>query len=97
MGDTSLPRGEFVAVDLPAPFADGDQLRLTLKGGQLTFSATCNTMSGSVASVGGVLGVGRLGGTEMGCPGPATRQDKWLVSFFTSGPRFEAQDDSSSR
>ena len=49
-------------------------------------------MSGSFTSVGGVLGVGRLGGTEMGCPGAGERQDKWLVSFFTSGPRFEAQE-----
>lgn len=90
--DTGLPRGEFVAQDLPGPFDEGDRLRLRLTGGQLSFSATCNTMSGSLTRVGDVLGVGRVGGTEIGCPGPGARQDRWLVRFFTAGPRYEPQD-----
>lgn len=90
--DLGLPRGEFVAVDLPAPFDDGDQLRLTLDDRRLTFSATCNTLSGTLSRVGDVLGVGGVGGTELGCPGAGARQDEWLASFFTSGPRFEPRD-----
>jgi heat shock protein HslJ len=87
-----LPQGEYVAVDLPAPYGPRDTLRLTFEGDRLSFQATCNTMSGT-ASLGDdrVLLVDSVGGTEMGCPGQGFEQDDWLVDFFTSSPTLDPQ------
>jgi heat shock protein HslJ len=88
-----LPAGEFVAGDLPAPYGPGDAVRVTFAGREVTFQATCNTMSGSAfADDDGVLTVRSVGGTEMGCPGQGFEQDEWLVDFFTSKPVLETLD-----
>ena len=79
--------GDYVVEGLPAPFAEGDLLRVTFGDGALSFQATCNTFSGTAAwEAGGVLRVSGLGGTEMGCPGAGHEQDQWLVDFFTAAP-----------
>lgn len=83
---TGEVRGDYVSDGLPDPFGDGDALRVTFRDGNISFSATCNTMSGSAERQGGTLSVSRLAGTEMGCPGRGAQQDQWLVDFFTSGP-----------
>lgn len=89
---TALPTGELVTESLPAPFGPTDRARVSFGDGQVSFSATCNTMSGSARVVDGVLEVGQVGGTEMGCPGPGHEQDQWLVDFFTGGPSVEILD-----
>lgn len=91
-GPQELPSGDFVAAGLPAPFGAGDLLRATFEDGQVSFQATCNSMSGSVVLKGDVLTVSRVGGTEMGCPGAGHEQDEWLVDFFTSRPTLETLD-----
>ena len=78
--------GDYVADGLPAPFEEGDALRVTFRDGEISFQATCNTMSGRAAWDDGVLVVSNLGGTEMGCMGAGFDQDEWLVDFFTSSP-----------
>jgi heat shock protein HslJ len=78
--------GDYVSDALPAPFGDGDVLRLTLADGTISFQATCNIMSGNAMWDDGVLSVTNVGGTEMGCPGAGFEQDEWLVDFFTSEP-----------
>ena len=80
------PVGDYVAEALPAPFVDGDTLRVTFRDGEISFQATCNTMSGLADWDDGVLRVSSVGGTEMGCPGAGFEQDEWLVDFFTSSP-----------
>ncbi len=77
---------DYVSDGLPAPFVEGDVLRLTLGEGTISFQATCNTFSGNLEREGDVLHVSNLGGTEMGCPGAGQKQDQWLVDFFSAGP-----------
>ena len=87
-----LPRGEYVVVDLPAPYSPGDSLRATFDGDSVSFQATCNTMSGTAfVDADWVLTVDSVGGTEMGCPGKGFAQDEWLVDFFTSRPVLDPQ------
>jgi heat shock protein HslJ len=78
--------GDYVSNGLPAPFQDGDVMRLTLDDGSIGFQATCNSMSGNASWDDGVLRVDTIGGTEMGCPGAGFDQDEWLVDFFSSEP-----------
>ena len=77
---------DYVSNGLPAPFVEGDVLRLTLGEDMISFQATCNIFSGNVEREGDVLHVSNLGGTEMGCPGAGQKQDQWLVDFFSAGP-----------
>ncbi|QZY29989.1 META domain-containing protein [Nocardioides coralli] len=88
-----LPSGEFVVASLPAPFQSGDRARVDFREGEVSFSATCNTMTGTARVVDGVLEVDGVGGTEMGCPGAGHDQDAWLVDFFTGRPQLSATDD----
>ena len=85
-GDDTALSGEYVADGLPAPFSEGDVLRVTFGEGELSFSATCNQMSGTADWDTSTLAVSSVGGTEMGCPGDGFAQDEWLVDFFTSDP-----------
>lgn len=86
--------GDYVADDLPAPFAAGDSLRVTFKDGQIGFQATCNSFSGPATwQVGGTLDAANFGGTEMGCPGDGFAQDEWLVDFFGSSPQMTQDGD----
>ncbi len=78
--------GDYVADGLPAPYAEGDALRVTFQDGEVSFSATCNQMSGTADWSDRRLDVSSVGGTEMGCPGRGAAQDEWLVDFFTSQP-----------
>lgn len=86
LDDSEEPSGDYVADDLPDPFDEGDSLRVTFREGEISFQATCNTMSGQAEWDDGVLRVSNVGGTEMGCPGAGFEQDEWLVDFFTSSP-----------
>ncbi|MGZ5401128.1 MAG: META domain-containing protein, partial [Nocardioides sp.] len=85
-GPAEEPAGDYVADGLPSPFEDGDTLRVTVRDGEISFHATCNTMSGRVAWEDGELRISNLGGTEMGCQGAGLEQDEWLVDFFSSSP-----------
>ena len=85
-GDDTALSGEYVADGLPAPFSEGDVLRVGFGDGEVSFSATCNQMSGTAGWGSGTLDVSSVGGTEMGCPGDGFAQDEWLVDFFTSRP-----------
>ena len=86
-GETEPPAGDYVSDGLPGPYNEGDVLRVTFRENEISFQATCNTMSGRAEWVDdGVLEVSNLGGTEMGCPGAGFEQDEWLVDLFTSSP-----------
>lgn len=87
-----LPAGDYIATQLPEPFSAGDQLLVSFTQDGVSFSATCNRMTGNAEVVDGVLHVSSVGGTEMGCPGAGHEQDEWLVDFFTGSPQLEHED-----
>ena len=84
--------GDYVADDLPPPYAAGDRLWLTVREDEVSAQATCNTFSGPADWGGGVLELSRLAGTEMGCRGDGHAQDDWLVDFLTSSPEVTVVD-----
>ena len=85
--------GDYVATGLPEPFAEDDTLRLTVRDGEISAQATCNTMGGTAEWARGVLEVTDLAGTEMGCPGDGHAQDEWLVDFLTASPAYDVEGD----
>jgi len=85
-GERDTPTGDYVSDGLPGPFSEGDVLRVIFRDGEISFQATCNTMSGLAELEDEVLVVSSVGGTEMGCLGAGHEQDEWLVDFFTSSP-----------
>lgn len=91
-GDSDEPAGDYVSDGLPDPFDEGDVLRVTFRDSEISFQATCNTMSGLASWEEDVLRVSQVGGTEMGCPGAGHEQDEWLIEFFTSRPAIETLD-----
>ena len=82
--------GEYVGDGPVRLFPDGSgPIRLTLRGGDISFTASCNHFSGRATWDDGVLRTSTLGGTEMGCPGIRQQQDEWMVDFFGSSPTLE--------
>jgi heat shock protein HslJ len=83
--------GDYVSDGAPDPPFPGDSepIRLTLRGGEISFTAGCNHFSGRATWEDGVLRTSALGGTEMGCPGRRQAQDDWMVDFFGSEPTGE--------
>lgn len=83
--------GDYVSDGAPnPPFRDGSEpIRLRLRDGEISFSASCNQFSGQATWDDGVLRTSALGGTEMGCPGTRQTQDEWMIDFFGSTPTLE--------
>jgi heat shock protein HslJ len=82
--------GEYVGDGPVRVFPDGSEpIRLTLRDGEISFTAGCNQFSGQATWDDGVLRTSALGGTEMGCPGARQAQDEWMVEFFGSSPTLE--------
>jgi heat shock protein HslJ len=81
--------GDYVSNGAPnPPFPAGSgPIRLTLRDGEISFTASCNHFSGQGTWDDGVLRTSALGGTEMGCPGTRQKQDEWMVDFFGSDPQ----------
>ena len=90
IGDPTDPvAGEYVGDGPVRIFPEGSApIRLSLRGGEISFTASCNHFSGR-ATWDDTLRTGALGGTEMGCPGTRQKQDAWMVRFFGSSPRLE--------
>jgi heat shock protein HslJ len=82
--------GEYVGDGPVRLFPDGSEpIRLTLRGGEISFTAGCNHFSGRATWHDGVLRTSELGGTEMGCLGSGQEQDEWMIDFFGSSPTLE--------
>jgi heat shock protein HslJ len=62
----------------------GSEISFRFERGQLGISAGCNQMGGAYQVVDGVLNVGAMMMTEMGCEEPRMAQDAW-ISAFVSG------------
>lgn len=70
----------------PRELLPGTRIRLHLADGQIAATAGCNTIGGSYRLRDGVLEVGALQLTEMGCPAPLADQDAWLAELLQAGP-----------
>jgi heat shock protein HslJ len=82
--------GEYVGDGPVRLFPDGSEpIRLTLRKGEISFTAGCNQFSGQATWDDGVLRTSGLGGTAMGCPDNGQEQDEWMVDFFGSSPTLE--------
>lgn len=80
--------------DAERPLVDGTTLRLEFGDGEVRAHAGCNHLRGAVESTtDGVLVVGALGRTEMGCPPDLEAQDDWLATFLSSSPSWSLDDD----
>lgn len=90
-GLSDLSGRSFVADRVEDPhhtLVRGTHVQLSFTDHTLTAQAGCNTMSGQVTLVGGVLALDDgLAMTEMGCPGPRMDQDEWVADLLTSSPR----------
>lgn len=91
-GATDPGAGDYVSDTVPGPHFRGDGaplLRMTLRDGQVRFSADCNTFFGTATWQGGSFTARNIGGTEMGCSPARHQRDEWLVDFFTRADRIE--------
>ena len=69
-------------------------LRIEFTSGEVRANAGCNHLSGPIESTDdGVLTVGGMGGTEMGCSAELHAQDDWIIELFTSSPAWSLDDD----
>jgi heat shock protein HslJ len=65
----------------------GTVIRLSFEGGEMQFSAGCNSHSGPYAVCeDGTLCLAALASTEIGCEPPLHEQDEWLAGFLESSP-----------
>ena len=77
----------FVATEVTGHrLVKGTEIRLTFNDGQIGAGAGCNGMGGPATWDDGVLVVGQLTSTLIGCPDALARQDQWLGEFLTSRP-----------
>lgn len=67
----------------------GGPLTLTFADDRVTANAGCNTATGPVTLDGGVLTVGQLAMTLMGCPGETDGADGWMDGLLKSAPTWK--------
>lgn len=81
------PSGTYVVTAVteggkPRQLVPGTEIRMTLSDGHLGLAAGCNHLGATYELEGDRLTVGRMGGTERGCPEPRMAQDAWLAGLF---------------
>ena len=57
----------------------------------IAWRASCNYMGGRADISGSKLIIGPVTSTDMGCPPPRHREDKWLSDFFAGDPSLELE------
>lgn len=75
----------------PRQLVDGTRITLTFHDdGRVSAQAGCNILgSDDVSTDDGVLSIGSLSQTEMGCDPPRHDQDEWLASVLTAKPTWK--------
>jgi heat shock protein HslJ len=71
----------------PKALVDGTRIRLDFKDGSISANAGCNQIGGEFQLQNGILVLGALSQTEMGCDPARMAQDTWLVGVLGSKPR----------
>jgi hypothetical protein len=56
------------------------------------FEVDCNAFSAAVEIKRRRIEVGRIEGTEIGCPDERERRDRWIVRFLGSDPKWRTPD-----
>ncbi len=86
---------EAITVDgAPFELVEGTRIRLELTDAEVRVNAGCNHLSGTLESTAdGVLRIGQMGGTEMGCDQALHDQDDWLMELLTSSPAWSLAGD----
>lgn len=94
-GGDGLGGRTFLSTESTHALVDGTQVRLQFgDDGPLSATAGCNHLLGEVTSTDdGVLDVGPMGGTEMGCDPDRHAQDEWLMAFLGSSPAWSLDGD----
>ena len=59
----------------------------------VSWKADCNTFVAPVEITQERLVIGQVVQTDMGCPGPYGRRDRWMSRFFHSDPRWRIRRD----
>ena len=72
---------------------EGTRIQLSFRGDEIGASAGCNSMGGTYEIDDGVLLVGSMFMTEMGCEPPRHDQDMFVADFLTASPTFELSGD----
>jgi heat shock protein HslJ len=70
----------------PLALVPGTRIRLVFHDGTVSAQAGCNSIGGPYHLDGGLLVVGDLAMTEMGCDVARNAQDEWLTVFLRSKP-----------
>ncbi|HEX7095900.1 MAG TPA: META domain-containing protein [Acidimicrobiales bacterium] len=94
-GGDGLTGRTFVSRESTHALVEGTHVRLHFRDdGSLDANAGCNHLLGEVVSMSdGVLTVGSMGTTEMGCDPALRAQDEWLMAFLTSSPAWSREGD----
>ena len=71
----------------PKALVPGTRIRLDFKDGGLSANAGCNQMGGEFQLQNGLLIVGNLSQTEMGCDADRMAQDAWFTQVLGSKPK----------
>lgn len=80
--------------DVERPLVTGTQIRLTVAGADdISASAGCNLIGGTLRVTDGRLRIDALGTTDMGCDPDRHRQDEWLAEFLGADPAFDLDGD----
>lgn len=72
---------------------EGTQLRLQFREGEVSATAGCNSLFGTLRVEGDRLFADDVGGTEMGCDPERHAQDAWITELLGSGPTYELDGD----
>ncbi|WP_330179946.1 META domain-containing protein [Nocardia sp. NBC_01503] len=88
---TETPMGRsFVSTEVKGTaIPGGGPLTLQFRDGRVTANAGCNTATGPVTLDGGILKVGELATTMMGCPGENAGADDWALGVLRSAPTWK--------
>ncbi|MRH87448.1 META domain-containing protein [Nocardia sp. SYP-A9097] len=88
---TATPMGRsFVSSEVKGTaIPGGGPLTMQFRDGRVTASAGCNTATGPVTLDGGILKVGEMATTLMGCPGETAGADDWALGLLRSSPAWK--------
>jgi heat shock protein HslJ len=79
------------------PLFDGTKIRVDFNHREdydvLTWRADCNYFGTRPEITDERLVIGQIEGTDMGCFGPPRRQDRWMLRFFRSDPKWRIRRD----
>ena len=95
-GDADVPTAEdldgrtFLVTSWTVPLAlDGDVVRISFSDGELSFTAGCNTHTGSYRLDGDRLVVQTMMSTMMGCDPELHERDEYLAALLQGGERVQ--------